>query len=237
MSLMFAFRWFFFVTLGFSTAVGQEGSHSEQDPHSPPCTDAQCQSVKSFVKTHYCRGLQGYGHDYGCEIRQPTEHPNFKVLARYECEWADGVRHCKQQGELSRELREIFFSKLRGLGLPAKPKEQIFFTVWKPIGLEWSLVEAYYDHIEGSDMTLCQVIAIVGQNSGVSLLRKVPFQKTDADKNTVTTWSPVDLADVNADGQTDIILEGDAYEERWVEVVDIKDGSLRTIFSGLRYDL
>jgi len=86
-------------------------------------------------------------------------------------------------------------------------------------------------------VTLCQGIAIVGQNSHVSVLRKVPFQKTDADKNTVTTWTPLDLADVNADGQTEVILEGDAYEDHWIEVVGMKDGSFRTIFSGLGYYL
>jgi hypothetical protein len=103
--------------------------------------------------------------------------------------------------------------------------------------LDWSLVEAYYDHIEGSDVTVCQVIAVFGQNSQMSVLRKVPFQKTDADKNTVTTWSPLDLADVNSDGQIEVILEGDAYEDHWIEVVGMKDGSFRTIFSGLGFYL
>jgi hypothetical protein len=237
MLLMFAFRWFLFVTLAFCIAVGQESSQSEKDPHRPPCTGAQCQKVKSFVKTHYCRRLQGYGADHGCEIRQPTEHLNFRILASYNCEGADDTRHCKQQGELSSELRDILVGELRSLGLPAKPRGQTYFTAWQPIGLDWLLVEAYYDYIEGSEMRLCQVIAIVGQNSRVFLLRKVPFQKVDADKNTVTTWSPVDLADVDADGRTEIILEGDAYEDRWIEVVAMKDSSFRTIFSGLGYYL
>lgn len=86
-------------------------------------------------------------------------------------------------------------------------------------------------------MTLTQVIAIVGKNSHVSVLRKAPFQKTDADKNTVTTWSLLDLADVNGDGQIELILEGDAYEDHWIEVVGTKDASFRTIFSGLGYYL
>ena len=141
------------------------------------------------------------------------------------------------KGEPSSELRDIFVVKLRGLGLPAKPRGQIYFTVWQPTGLDWALVEAYNDHIEGSDVTLCQVIAIIDQNSQVSVLRKVPFQKTDADKNTVTTWSLLDLADVNADGQVEVILEGDAYEDQWIEVVGMKDGSFKTIFSGLGYYL
>jgi hypothetical protein len=86
-------------------------------------------------------------------------------------------------------------------------------------------------------MTLCQVIAIIDQNSHVSALRKVPFQKTDADTNTVTTWSPLHLADVNADGQIEIILEGDAYEDHWIEVIAIREELFRTIYSGLGYYL
>ena len=234
---MFVFRCFFFVTLAFGIAAGQEGGQSAKDPHRPPCTSAQCRKVKSFVKTHYCGGPEGNGPDDGCEIRQPKEHPRVKVTANYDCKWVDGVRNCKQQGEPSSELREILVVKLQGLGLPAKAKGQIYFAVWQPMGSDWSLVEAYYDHIEGSDVTLCQVIAIIGQNSQMSVIRKVPFQKTDADKNTVTTWSPLDLADVNADGQIEVILEGDAYEDHWIEVVGMRDGSLKTIFSGLGYYL
>ena len=81
------------------------------------------------------------------------------------------------------------------------------------------------------------MIVIVDQNSHVSVLRKVRFQKTDADKNTVTTWSPIDLADVDGDGQIDVILQGDAYEDHWIEVDSVKDGSSHTIFSGLGYYL
>jgi hypothetical protein len=234
---MTTFRWFLFLALAFSTAAAQEDSQAETDPHRPPCTGAQCRKVKSFAKTHYCGGPQGNGPDDGCEIRQPKKHPDIKVTANYDCKWVEGVKNCKQQGEPSSELREILVGKLRGLGLPAKPKAQIYFTVWHPIGSDWSLAEAYYDRIEGSNVTLCQVIAIIGQSSQVSVLRKVPFQKTDADKNTVTTWSLLDLADVNADGQVEVILEGDSYEDHWIEVVGMRDGSFRTIFSGLGYYL
>jgi hypothetical protein len=234
---MLAFRWVLFVTLAFSIASGQEGGQSENDPHRPPCTNAQCRKVKSFIKTHYCGAPQGNGPDDSCEIRQPKKHLNAEVKANYYCKWIEGVRNCKQQGEPSSEIRDIVVGKLRGLGLPAKPKGQIYFAIWQPIGFDWSLVEAYYDHTSGSDLTLCELIAIIDKNSQVSVLRKVPFQKTDADKNTVTTWSALDLADVNADGQIEVILEGDAYEDHWIEVVGMKDGSFKTIFSGLGYYL
>jgi hypothetical protein len=234
---MSVLRWFLFLTFAFCTAAGQVSGQPEKDPNRPPCTTAQCRKVKSFVKIHYCGAPEGNGPDDSCAIRRPKKRLTVKMTANYDCKWVDGVRNCKQQGEPTSEMRGILIGKLRGLGLPAKAKGQIYFTVWQPIGLDWSLVEAYYDHIEGSDVTLCQVIAIVGPNSHVSVLRKVPFQKTDADKNTVTTWTPLDLADVSADGQTDVILEGDAYEDHWIEVVAMKDGLFKTIFSGLGYYL
>jgi len=235
---MFAFRWLFFVTIAFNiVALGQAGGQPEKDPHRPPCNSAQCRKVESFAKTHYCGAPEGNGPDGSCEIRQPKKRLNVKVTANYDCKWVDGVRNCRQLEEPSLELRGILVGELRRLGLPAKAKGRTYFTVWQPTGLDWSLVEAYYDHIEGSDVTLCQMIAIIDQNSHVSVLRKVPFQNTDADKNTVTTWSPLDLADVNADGQIEVILEGDAYEDHWIEVVGMRDGSFRTIYSGLGYYL
>ena len=235
---MCAFRWLLFVTIAFNiVALGQEGGQPEKDPHRPPCNSAQCRKVKSFVKAHYCGAPEGNGPDDSCQIQQPKRRVNVKVTANYDCKWVDGVRNCSQLGEPSLELRGILVGDLRRLGLPAKAKGRTYFTVWQPTGLDWSLVEAYYEHIEGSGVTLCQVIAILDQNSHVSVLRKVPFQKTDADKNTVTTWSALDLADVNADGQIEVILEGDAYEDHWVEVVGMRDGSFKTIYSGLGYYL
>ncbi|PYX96812.1 MAG: hypothetical protein DMG71_04720 [Acidobacteria bacterium] len=103
--------------------------------------------------------------------------------------------------------------------------------------MSWSLAEADYYHSAGTDMTFCQVIVIIDKTSKVSVLRKVPFQKTDADVPTVTMWSPIDLADVNGDGRLDVILEGDAYENHWLEVDSVQDGSSQTIFSGLGYYL
>jgi hypothetical protein len=81
------------------------------------------------------------------------------------------------------------------------------------------------------------VIVTIDQRSQVHVLRKVQFQKTDEDKPAVTTWSPIDLADADGDGRIEVILEGDAYEDHWLEVESIQDGSSRTIFSGLGYYL
>jgi len=65
----------------------------------------------------------------------------------------------------------------------------------------------------------------------------MPFQRTDADVPTITTWQMVDLVDVDGDERPELVLEGDAYEDHWLEVVRIEDGSVKTIFSGLGYSL
>jgi len=208
------------------------------DPHRPACTNPRCRKIKTFLQAHYCgQSPAGNGPDDGCEIRVPKKRLNVKVTAAFDCKWVDRVRNCQQRGQPSSQLRGILVGELRGLGRPEKATGQVYFTVWKPIGLAWSLVEAYYDHLAGSDVALCEVIAIIDSNSRVSVLRKVPFQKTDTDKNTVTIWSLLDLVDVNADGEIEVILEGDAYEDHWIEVDGTKDGSFRTIFSGLGYFL
>jgi hypothetical protein len=79
--------------------------------------------------------------------------------------------------------------------------------------------------------------AIVYPNSGTIVLRKLLFTKTDVDVPRVTTWKLLSLADADNDGQSDIILEGDAYEDHWFEVVVIDHASAQTIFSGLGYYL
>jgi len=216
---------------------GQVKGQEEKDPHRPPCTSAGCRKVKSFLKAHYCGEPEGNGPDDGCGIRFPKKRLGVKVTADFNCKWIDGVRKCQQQGQPSAELHDILVGELRRLGLPPKATGQIYFTVWESIGSGWSLASAYYDHVAGPDLALCEVILIVDQSSRATVLRKVPFQKTDADKNTVTTWSPIDLADVDSDGRVEVILEGDAYEDHWFEVDSVQDGSCHTIFSGLGYYL
>jgi len=81
------------------------------------------------------------------------------------------------------------------------------------------------------------VIVIVDQSSKLLVLRELPFTKTDIDKPDVTSWSPLDLADAEGDGNVDVILSGDAYEDHWIEVISVKNGSAKTIFSGLGYYL
>jgi hypothetical protein len=47
----------------------------------------------------------------------------------------------------------------------------------------------------------------------------------------------VDIADVDGDGHLEVVLQGNAYENHWLEVVRIQDGFFKTIFSGLGYYL
>jgi hypothetical protein len=47
----------------------------------------------------------------------------------------------------------------------------------------------------------------------------------------------VGIADADGDGHLEIILEGDAYEDHWLEVDKMQAGSFRKIFSGLGYYL
>jgi hypothetical protein len=190
------------------------------------------------VKAHYCGAPQGNGPDDSCEIRPPKKPgTDVKVAAGFDCNWIEGARKCEQHGQPSPSVRSILIGELRRLGLPAKASGQIYFTEWKSTSSDWSLASADYDRLAGQDLTLCEVILIIDQSSQAHVLRKVPFQKVDAEKNTVTTWSPIDLADVDGDGHIDVILEGDAYEDHWIEVDIVQDGSSRTIFSGLGYYL
>src|SRR6478752_729406 len=47
---------------------------------------------------------------------------------------------------------------------------------------KWVLAAADYGQANGSQLALCQVIVVVGPGGHVQVLRKVQFQKTNADK-------------------------------------------------------
>jgi hypothetical protein len=217
---------------------GHLEGQTEKDSHRPACTSARCKQIKSFVKAHYCGKTQGNGPEDSCEIRRPKKlGADIKVVAAFECDWAEGVRKCQQHEQPTSEVRTSLMAELRRAGLPAKPSGQIYFNVWESASSGWSLAEAYYDRVVGDDLMLCQVIVMIDRSSHAHVLRKVQFQKTDVDKPTVTTWSLIDIADVNGDGRAEVILEGDEYEDHWLEVVSVQDGKAQTIFSGLGYYL
>lgn len=213
----------------------------EKDPHRPVCTDARCRKIKSFLKAHYCgESPYGNGPDDGCLIQAPKKpRPGVIIKASFSCAWSETKQAalCHQNGQPPSAIREALIRELRNLGLPAKANGQIYFTIWESPSSGWSIAEAYYSRAVGSDLELCQVIVAIDKSSKLLVLRNLPFQKTDVDVPSVTQWSLIDLADIDADGQWKIILEGDAYENHWLEVVSLQNGSPHTVFSGLGYYL
>jgi hypothetical protein len=219
----------------------QANPQSETDLHRPDCSDARCRKIKSFLKSHYCgESPSGNGPDDGCEIKYPNEsRPGIDVLANFHCDWSDIKRDrvCMQRGQPSPSVRSILSQELRRLGLPTKASGQTHFWVWKSTRTGWSIAAAGYSRLAGADLELCEVIVIIDQSSHSTVLREVRFQKTDADAPKATEWYLVDLADADGDGQVDVILEGDAYEDHWLEVVSLHHRSPETVFSGLGYYL
>jgi hypothetical protein len=216
------------------TAIEVNGQ-SEKDPNRPPCNTSRCQKIKAFLKAHYCgESPFGNGPDDGCDTRLQKPGPGTKVIADFICRWTS---KCQQEGQPSPEIRRILIGEMRQIGLPAEADKEVHFTVLEAKSLGWSLMAANYGHLSGADLSLCQVILVADQVGQVYVLRKVPLKKTNADAPEVTTWSPVDIADVDGDGRLEIVLAGDAYEDHWIEVVSIQNGSFTTIFSGLGYYL
>jgi hypothetical protein len=229
------------VAILLSIVAPQLNGQSEKDPHRPACTSARCRKVESFLKAHFC-GASPFanGPDNGCDTRSAKKLvTGVNVIAAFDCDWIEtgGVSKCQQRGEPSPAIRSILLKEMRRLGLPARVDKDIYFTVWQPSSANWFLAAGDYAHANGSDLTLCQVIVVVDRGRHVQVMRKVRFQKTDADVPTVTTWFPLGISDVDGDGRLEIILEGDAYEDHWLEVDKMQDGSFRTVFSGLGYYL
>ena len=216
---------------------GQRG----KDPHRPACTSAQCQKIESFLKAKFCGASpSGNGPQNGCDTRYAKQLlTGVKVIAAFDCEWNadDGRPKCRQLSEPPPAIRSLLLREMRRLGLPARAERDIYFTVWQPSSVKWFLAAADYGQANGNDLMLCQVIVVVGPGGHVQALRKVQFQKTNANVPTVTTWFPMGIADVDGDGQLEIILEGNAYENHWLEVDQIQGGFFRKIFSGLGYYL
>lgn len=220
---------------------GDSAAPPEEDPHRPPCNDASCRKIRAFLQQHYCgESPAGNGPDDGCDLRDREKRSaEVRAIADYSCEWNESTNaaECKRQGQVTPEVRSILVGELERQGLPAKPPGDLYFKVWKSDRVGWSLAQAYYSRLVGSDIELCEVIAVIDSNAKVTVLRKLPLTKTDADVPTTTDWSLLDLADTRGNGDVDVILVGDAYENHWLEVISVKNGSAKTIFSGLGYYL
>lgn len=216
-------------------------AQAQPDPHRPPCKSIACKKAEAYLKKNFCgESPAGNGPDDGCEVRDARKRSETaRVIADYSCEWneAKNESECKQNGQVSTELRNTLIRQLEKLGMPAKAPGEIYFTIMQPNHADWLAVEAYYLHSEGLRIQLCEVIAIVDPNKEVTVFRKLPWKETDSDVPDATTWILLDIADTRNSGKSDIILEGDAYEDHWFEVVTLEDGSAKTIFSGLGYYL
>jgi hypothetical protein len=232
---------FFLMLTLLIVADARVGAQTEKDPHRPPCTDASCRKIRLFLKKHYCgESPAGNGPDDSCDLRDRNKRSaDVKVIADYNCEWnaTKEAAECTQHGQVTPELRNTLVYELRQLGLPAKAPGETYFTVLQSDRAGWSLAQAYYSHRIGSDIELCEVVAVIDQNGHVIVLRKLPLKKTDADVPIVTEWSLLDIADTRGNGQVDVILVADAYEDHWFEVISVQNGSGKTIFSGLGYYL
>ena len=216
---------------------GQRG----KDPHRPACISAPCQKIESFLKANFCGASPfGKGPQNGCDTRSAKQLlTGINVMAAFDCEWSvtDGRPKCRQRSEPPPAIRNTLLREMRRLGLPPKAEKDIYFTVWQPASTKWLLAAADYGQANGNDLALCQVILVVDADGHIQTLRKVQFQKTNADKPTVTTWFPMGIADVDGDGQLEIILQGDAYQDHWFEVDKMQAGPFRKIYSGLGYYL
>lgn len=212
------------------------------DAHRTACNTARCRAIQSFVKLHYCgESPFGNGPDEGCDIkpRRKSGSSSLAVKADYKCYWDDKANdaHCDQTGEVPQELQTVLRAELDKLGVPENAGGRTKFIVWQGVGASWTVASAHYSRIIGADLELCDVILHMDSHSKMNVIRSVHFQKTDADVPQVTTWSLLDVRDVDGDGQPEIVLRGDAYEDHWIEVVSLKDGIQKTIFSGLGYYL
>lgn len=235
-------RWLPIATALFLCALPTPtAQQNNKDPNRPPCTSSHCRTTERFLKAHYC-GASPFanGPDDGCQLKT-IEKPqkSVRVVADYRCAWDEVKRtaKCVQNGEPPPAIRGILMSELHHLGLPEKATGQTWFTVWKPSNSSWSLAVAYYSRQSGDDLWLCEVIAVIDENSRAIVIDTLLYQKTDIDTPDVTQWATVDIADVEGAGRDDIILEGDAYEDHWLQVVRVQDGAARIIFSGLGYYL
>ena len=224
----------------FSTAAGQEAGQSEKDPHRPPCTSKECRKISSFLKSHYCgESPFGNGPNGGCDTRGTRKtDQGTQIAADYKCSWDESARasKCKQRGQPTKEDQNIVIGEMRRLGLPRRAEREVHFILKSTSGL--SVMKGAYDHLDGLELTSCEVIVVADATGGVHLLRRVPLRKSEnVDTANFTTWSPVDIADVDGDGHSEIVLRGDAYEDHWLEVVSVTGGQFKTIFSGLGHYL
>lgn len=212
---------------------------AERDPHRPPCTTQSCKTIKRFVKARYCgESPFGNGPDDGCEIRHPIHNENVRVIADYRCDWNERTQssNCRVRREAPVQIVAALRRELLRLGLSKAADKDVHIRVWTPASGRFKLAQASYDQVKGLKLTLCDIIVVFADPTAMHIVREVRCHTTDADVPTGTTWTPIDITAV--DGSESIVLEGDSYEDHWLEVVKVGDDlSTNTVFSGLGYYL
>lgn len=223
----------------FSISSAAIYSQSISDQHRAACTNSNCRAVRAFIKMHYCgESPFGNGPADGCKILPPKKPAlGTSVIADFNCNGSNAVGKplCSQTGSVSADIRAESLKEMHQNGLPQRADQEVFFSVLNSTSTGWLLLEAYYEYVNGDNLTLCQILAVVDPEKQLHVLRKVPYQKTDVDGKTITTWSTVDIVDVH--GQQEFILEGDAYEDHWFEAIEMHNGKPVTVYSGLGYYL
>lgn len=213
-------------------------AQEEPDPHRPPCVTADCRKIEKFSKEHYCgESPFGNGPENGCDYKEPVR-TGAKLAVSFHCEWNDDTAKstCHQIGKPSSQQRQLLLRELRQLGLPSGRDQEVTYMVVESLS-GWTLMAADYGHVDGPDLYVCEIVVALDQSGKPYVLRSLRLQKTDSDVPEVTQWSPLDIADVDGDGKFEFVLRGDAYENHWLEVIQIEGGYTKTIFSGLGYYL
>lgn len=230
-----------FIALSVGSGITTAQAFSERDPHRPICRTEECKKAKRSLKVHYCgKSPYGNGPDDGCDLRSPKPADmSAKKIASYDCQWNQQQQTltCRQAGAIPASLARFLRNELQQLGLPSMYKNDVLFRVLSgPSGV--SVAEAFYSRVHGTDLYISEVVAAFKNPDEPRVIRKLKYQKTDADVPNVTTWRPIDVRDLNEDGREEIVLEADAYEDHWLEAVSVgEDLSPRTIFSGLGFYL
>jgi hypothetical protein len=125
--------------------------------------------------------------------------------------------------------------QMHKLGMPPKKDAEVLFSILKTKATGSLLLQSTYETSKGENEDVCLVVAVIDQQDRFHVLRGVPFRTTDIDEKTLTTWSDIDIAEIN--GRQEFILEGDEYENHWFEAFSIRGGAPKLDFAGLGYYL
>jgi hypothetical protein len=80
-----------------------------------------------------------------------------------------------------------------------------------------------------------KILDLLKRRDGVTLTELANVTEADIDGKNLEDCTPVQLVDVDGDGQIDFVLVGDGYKNHWYEVFSLEQGTWKMIFSGLGY--